>query len=187
MIADTDDKEIACMLQKLSDSSKNDILQIDSKLLNLNAGTCSPSLSYLVNISLQFGHCPLEWKLARVTPAYKGKGHASEKTNYRPLSVISHVAKIMEHIIHKQLIRYLAEHKFISPDQFAYLKGHSTEHCLHRLINDILENINENEKTALCFLDIRKCFDTINHNILLEKLKCYGIRNNELQWFTSYL
>ena len=59
--------------------------------------------------------------------------------------------------------------------------------CLHRLIDDVLENINENEITALTFLDIRKCLDTIDHDILLSKLKKYGIQNNELKWFQSYL
>ena len=58
------------------------------------------------------------------------------------------------------------DHKFISIDQFAYLKLHSTQMCLHRLVDDILENSNHKEKTALCFLDIRNCFDTINQDKL---------------------
>ena len=86
-----------------------------------------------------------------------------------------------------QLIDYLCIHKLISIDQSAYLKLHSTQTALHRLIDDILENVNNKEITALCFLDIRKCFDTIDHKILLTKLYKYGIQNTELMWFKSYL
>ena len=138
-------------------------------------------------MSLQTGYCPKDWKLAQVSPAYKGKGNISEETNYRPLSVISHLAKICEKSVQNQLLQYLMSNKFISIDQFAYLKLHSTQMCLHRLIDDILDNVNQKEKTALCFLDIRKCFDTINHDILLHKLKKYGIKDLELKWFASYL
>jgi hypothetical protein len=174
-------------LLSLPNDSKNDILGFDTRLLKLSAKAISESLTFLINMSLRTGYCPKEWKLAKVTPAFKGKGDPLEKSNYRPLSVIAHLAKLTETVVHKQLLNYLTEHKFISMDQFAYLKRHSTQTCLHRLLDDILENVNENEKTALCFLDIKKCFDTINHSLLLTKLSKYGISKNELQWFKSYL
>jgi hypothetical protein len=117
----------------------------------------------------------------------KGKGNPVQETHYRPLSVIAHIAKAVEKCVQKQLIKYLTDHRFITIDQFAYLERHSTQMCLHRLIDDVLENINFKEKTALCFLDRNKCFDTINHEILLCKLSCYGIKNTELMWFKSYL
>ena len=175
------------MLDSLPCSSKNDILGFDSKLLKLSANIISPSLTKLINASLRIGHLPSDWKRARVSPAYKGKGEFNNENNYRPLSVIAHIAKIVESCVQKQLIHYLYEHKFICSDQFAYLKYHSTQLCLHRLIDDVLENINNNEITGMCFLDIRKCFDTINHEILLHKLTKYGILESELKWFTSYL
>jgi hypothetical protein len=174
-------------LNKLPDQSKNDILGFDTKLLKVTSHIISRSLCSLFNISLVNGYLPKDWKIARVTPAFKGKGDQNDENNYRPLSVIAHLAKLIEKCVHKQLIEFLYKHSFISKDQFAYLKNHSTSHCLHRLVDDVLENINYKEKTALCFIDIRKCFDTINHRILLQKLHKYGIRNNELKWFTSYL
>ena len=82
---------------------------------------------------------------------------------------------------------YLEEHAFISPDQSAYLKGHSTQTSHHRVIDDWLENINDNQTTGVCLLDISKCFATISHHILLQKLSMYGIKNTELEWFSSYL
>ena len=86
-----------------------------------------------------------------------------------------------------ELVNYLEEHSFITPDQSAYLKGHSTQTSLHPVIDDWLENINKNQITGVCLLDISKCFDIISHSILLQKLSMYGINQQELKWFSSYL
>jgi exonuclease III len=174
-------------LKSLPKISKIDVLNFDSKLLNTAAEVISPSLTYLLNMSIDGGYVPIDWKLAKVTPAFKGKGIISSENNYRPLSVIACIAKIAEKSVQLQLLEYLRKHKFISIDQFAYLKYHSTQHCLHRLIDDVLENVNNKELTGMCFIDIKKCFDTIDHDILLFKLEKYGIQNNELNWFKSYL
>ena len=72
-------------------------------------------------------------------------------------------------------------------DQSAYLKRHSTQTSLHRVIDDWLENVNDGAITGACLLDISKCFDSINHTILLKKLEMYGITCTELTWFSSYL
>ena len=82
---------------------------------------------------------------------------------------------------------YLIKHDLITIDQFAFLKNHSTVGCLHRLLDDWYEAINEREYIMACFFDIQKCFDTIDHAILLEKLRLHGIKGVELKWFTHYL
>ena len=101
------------------------------------AHVISPTLTYLFNTSLLTGFVPHDWKLARVSPAYKGKGDTLDRTNYRPLSVVAHLAKALEREVKVQFIDYLTLHSFISIDQSAYLKGHGTHTCLHRLIDDI--------------------------------------------------
>jgi exonuclease III len=175
------------MLNSLPNESKNDVLNFDTKLLRLSSSIISPSLTLIINASLTIGYCPIDWKIARVSPAFKGKGEINNETNFRPLSVIGHISKMAEKCVHDQLVKYLIKHRFITIDQFAYMKQHSTCTSLHRLIDDILENINEKEKTGLCFLDIRKCFDTIDHDILIYKLSKYGIHDTALSWFKSYL
>ena len=82
---------------------------------------------------------------------------------------------------------YLDEHAFITPDQFAYLKGHSTQTSLQRVIDHWLKIMNESQITGICMLDIAKCFDGIDHDLLLKKLSLCGIENVELEWFNSYL
>ena len=97
---------------------------------------------------------------------YKNDGDVKHVNNYRPISVIGHIAKIIEKLVRTQLVNYLETYNFISADQSAYLKNHSTQSCLHRVIEDWLEGVNDNLITGACLLDISKCFDTINHDIL---------------------
>ena len=180
-------RDVVKGLCALKEESSNDVLNFDTKLLRITANIISTSLTHLFNMSLATGFVPLDRKIARVTPAYKEKGDVQDKTNYRPLSMVIHLAKVFERQIQIQLTGYLSKYEFISIDQSAYITQHSTQTSLHRLIDDILENMNNREITGLCLLDIRKCFDTINHNVLLRKLHKYGIRNCELKWFESYL
>ena len=96
-------------------------------------------------------------------------------TYFRPISVISHIAKMIESLVSKQVIRNLEDPAFISKYQSAYLKRHSTQTSLHTVIDDWLDQINDNSLTGACILDISKCFDSINHEILLKSLKCTAL------------
>jgi hypothetical protein len=130
---------------------------------------------------------PNDWKLSRVTPIYKGKGSRKECNNYRPISVIPHVAKIAEKNVQKQLLSYLISHDIISVNQSAFRPKHNTQTALHKVMDTWLDNLTDQLLTGICFLDIRKCFASINHNLLIRKLTLYGIKDIELSWFTDYL
>ena len=138
-------------------------------------------------IQLRSGVIPADLKIARVTPVYKGKGSKYDEANYRPISVICNIAMIFERAVSTQMMKYLLDNDLISIDQFAFLKNHSTVTSLHRLIDDWFEAFNEGEYVLACFFDVMKCFDSIDHNILLRKLSLYGFKNMPLQWFTNYL
>ena len=111
----------------------------------------------------------------------------NEPNHYRPISVVSHISKIFAKCINYQLLLYFEIHFFLRYDQSVFRKGHSTGTALHKLVDDLLKNINEGMMNAICFFDLKKCFDTINHDLLLLKLQKYGVENNELLWFTNYL
>ena len=174
-------------LKKLSDKSKKDVLDMDSRLLHISSGVISDSLTFLFNESIVQGIVPDDWKKARVTPIYKGKGSKSDHGNYRPISVIGFVSKILEKCIQTQLLTYLEKHAFITVDQSAYLKNHSTQTVLHKVTNDWLSAIDEGLINGVCFFDLAKCFNTIDPDILLFKLAKYGIHNTIHGWFKSYL
>jgi exonuclease III len=180
------EEDIEFNLKKLKLTTNTDILGMDCKLLRLGSHIISKDLSVLINMSVECDMVPSDWKIARVTPIYKGNGSKEDPSNYRPISVVCHVAKVFEKVIARQFINYLTNHNLISEYQSAYLQGYSTQTSLHRIIDDIYEAMDEGEITAACFIDITKCFDSIDHGLLLDKLEKHGIKKN-LGWFKSYL
>ena len=174
-------------LGKLKNKCNTDVLGMEAKLLHLSADVVSPILTCLYNASIETSTVPSDWQFARVSPVYKSKGCKLDKNNYRPISVISHIAKIFERLIQAQLMEYLIKNEYISIDQSAYRKYHNTQTCLHRVVDDWLDNIGDNVFTGVCLLDIRKCFDSISHSILCDKLSYYGICGKENDFFKSYL
>ena len=105
-----------------------------------------------------------EWRL------YEDDGDINDENNYRPISVIDHIAKMIESLVSYEIIDFFEEHSFISMDQSAYLKRHSTQTSHHRVINDWLKNVNDSAITDACLLDISKGFDSTNSTILFKKL-----------------
>jgi exonuclease III len=153
------EQDIAANLEKLKLTTNSDILGMDCKLLRLSSSVISKNLTELLNLSIMSDTVPQDWKIARVTPLYKGNGSKEDPSNYRPISVVCHVAKIFEKVIARQFITYLTNKNLISEDQSAYLEGRSTQTSLHRVIDDILESVDDGDITAACFIDITKCFD----------------------------
>ena len=178
---------IVSELLTLSSKSSPDVLGLSGTILCIAAHSIAPSLYVLFNKSLGLGHVPRDWKLARVTPLYKGKGSKSELGSYRPISVISHVPKIIEKFVCHSFNKYLTDNSLLHNDQFAYRKSQSTVNAVHTLIDTTLSNIDQGMLTGLVQLDLTKGFDLVNHKILLFKLNKYGVVNNCLSWFDSYL
>ena len=125
----------------------------------------------MFNCSLSLGYVPGDWKLARVTSLYKGKGSRDVLSNYRPISVLSHIPKIIEKHVNHMLNKHLSENTLLLKDQFAYIKSQSTINALHTVVDTALSNINNGLLTGIVQLDLRKGFDNSNHKILMYKLE----------------
>ena len=174
-------------LDDLCAQSKTDVLDFDSKLLKISSNVIARYVTFLINEL--FSKCIVlaDWKKAQVTQLYKGKGSKSDPNSYRPISVLSNFGKILEKCSQFQLMSYLSKNQFITLDQSAYLKFHSTQTALLKVTNQWYQNIDEGLITGVCYFDISKCFDSISHEILLFKLEKYGLRGAALDWFASYL
>lgn len=179
--------DVSKFIKQLGSDTSNDILNFDAKLLYLSSDIICPFIVKILNTSLFNGKLPNEWKFSRVTPIYKGKGNKTDKNNYRPISVISHIGKVIEKVVQKQFMHYLLSNELIAIDQSAYRPMYNTQTAIHRIIDTWIDNISDGLLTGVCLLDISKCFDTIDHNLLRIKLGYYGVKDIELNWFSDYL
>ena len=138
---------------------------------------------HLVNSSITQSDVPLSWKHSLVHPILKS-GDPSDPSNYRPISIVPVIAKIVERAVHQQLYGYLFENHLLSPNQHGFRPRHSTETALTSISDHILSAFDHGEISLLCLLDLSKCFDVIDHSKLLSKLQAHGI---ETSWFSAYL
>jgi hypothetical protein len=148
-----------------------------------------PTLTNIINTSLISGTVPSELKTAIVKPLLK-KANLDQNVlkNYRPVSNLPFVSKILEKVVLKQLLIHLQANNLCNTFQSAYRTGHSTETVLLRIVNDPLAAVDNDDVAMLLLLDLSAAFDTIDHNILLSRLEhTFGISSNALQWFRSYL
>ena len=143
-------------------------------------------ITHLINESIKCGIVPDIFKISCVTPIHKS-GDTTDPSNYRPISVLPALNKVLERVVYDQLLNFLDKHHIINSYQFGFRKCHSTEQAILETVDTIRKSIDNNEYTCGIFLDFKKAFDTVDHNILLSKLYKYGIRGLGHNWFTDYL
>ncbi len=173
-------KIITAMKPKIStghDNMSNYILKI------IKYEICKP-ITHIINHAIQNDSFPQKWKIAKVIPLYKGKGSKEDLSNYRPISLLPTFSKIIEKILDKQLREFLEGNNILYSNQFGFRKGHQTTHIIMAAQDFIIEAGKNNEKIIGIFMDLKKAFDSVDHNILLNKLAKYGIHTKLLK---SYL
>ena len=182
-LKDCSPDEISEIISKLENNKASDI---PIKLIKRSAHIISPLICKYINDSMSKGVFPDILKIGKITPIYK-KDDKELFENYRPVSTLPIFGKIFEKVIYERLYSFLVSQQLMTPSQFGFRKGHSTSHALNYSINHIEETLRQKQHVLGIFIDLSKAFDTIDHRILLHKLKHYGIRGNAHTLIESYL
>lgn len=159
---------------------------IPNLVLKRCASSISPFLVILFNKSLHHAILPKDWKLANITPIHK-EGDKGNVHNYRPLSLTSVCCKTLEHIIYSGLMKHLQDNDFFTATQHGFRSGLSCTTQLTEFTHDITLGINNSTQIDAVFLDLKKAFDVVSHNLLLFKLSSLGIPERLLSWIKDYL
>ena len=167
-----------------SKSSGIDCINIST--INLFLPRISTLLTHIINMSFELNKFPERWKKALITPIQKCDIPLQE-SDFRPISLLPTFSKILEKAANVQIVAYLQKHCLLDPYQSAYKMNHSTMTALLKITDDILDAIDDSDISLLIFLDFSKAFDTVNHKILIEKLKILGFQQETCEWIGSYL
>lgn len=184
--APCNENEIIKIIKDLKNSNSIGLDLLPTNIIKMASNIIALPLKLVFNLSLLKGIFPDKLKHAKIIPIYKSLSHKL-LTNYRPISILSCVSKILEKLMLTRLMNYLNEHKILYKNQFGFRKLHSTHLALLEITDTIYKNLDDGNYLFSLYVDLSKAFDTVNFDILLQKLEYYGIRGSELDWFTSYI
>ena len=161
---------------------------IPTKLLKEVLPTIIPALTKIENLSINDGVFSEKWKSATVKPLIKSLSKGTIYQNYRPVSNLTFISKVVEKITLNQFTQHCENNNLLPNYQSAYRKFHSCETSLIKLVNDLLWAMEKQEVTAMTILDPSAVFDTVDHDLLLEVLnKRFGVKQKALKWYEQYL
>ena len=170
------------VLKLLLSLKKNKAIGLDNisaRLLKSGAHVICPSITWLLNLSIRTGKFPETWKCSKVTALFKS-GDRTNPSNYRPISILPTLSKILEKIVHSQFQEFLNSHNLLSNKQFGFRSKRSTTAALSSFSDEVLKNMEQGNLCGAVFLDLTKAFDTVDHHILLSKLSAIGVSPSSL-------
>ena len=159
---------------------------IPTNILKLSCSVLSKPLVKLINFSFSEGTFPNLLKFANVIPVFK-KGDNLDYNNYRPISLISNIGKLIEKVVHKRLYSFLGKKSVLFKKRYGFRNKLSTNHAMIDITNRIQEACDNGQYVCGIYIDFKKTFGTVKHNVLLDNLAHYGVRVTEDNWFKAYL
>ena len=179
-------EDILILIQNIQTNKAAGIDKINGNFFKHGAKKLAKPIAQLCNLSIILGTFPDECKIAKLVPLHK-KGSKVDPKNYRPISLLPVVSKIIERVIYDQTVSFLNENNFLYNRQSGFRKNHSTDTCLTYLNDKIVKGFDSGLFTGMILIDLQKAFDTIDHEILLNKMKHFGFSQQVIKWYYSYL
>ena len=159
---------------------------IPARILKICAPEIAPALTVIFRKSLETGTLPQDWKRANVSPIFK-KGERSNPSNYRPVSLTSVCCKVMEHVIHTNIMSHFEHYDILSDKQHGFRRNHSCESQLILTTYDLSKTLDKRLQSDVIIMDFHKAFDVVPHQRLMLKLDHYGIRGQMKNWIEDFL
>ena len=179
-------QEVSVLINKLNANKACGLDKIGANILKMCKDVLAIPLASIINTIISSGIFPDKLKAAGVIPLHKG-GDKGDPNNYRPISLLPTVSKIIERHVANQLHKFMEKTDIINHHQSGFRKHHSCQTALIRIVDSWLSALDEGNVIGTVFLDFKKAFDLVDHKILLHKLKLYNFSNDALTFFESYL
>ena len=179
-------EETLSEIKNLKVSKPSGIENLSTKVIKDALWILAHQFTWLLNMSICMAKVPMEWKRAKISLIPKD-GNLNDINNFRPIAILPVVSKVMEHIIQAQTMLYIEENDILDVHQGGFRKNNSTTATTISMLGDIYINLNNQQLTYAIFIDFRKAFDSINHDILLGKLVKLGFCRSTVDWYKSYL
>lgn len=159
---------------------------ISTKILKNMCEVIAEPLAYIINTSVKMGQFPDALKIGKVIPILK-TNNTEAIDNYRPITILTIISKIIEKIMYNRLMKYLNKYNLLSDNQHGFRTGRSTESAAYKFVNYIYSNLDKRQFVGAVFFDLSKAFDCLDLSLTKEKLEQFGLRGNVQDWLMSYL
>ena len=179
-------KKVLKILKNLKTSRSVGIDELDSYSVKLAADVIAPSIHHIVTLSILQRKFPTAWKFAKVLPLHK-KLCTLERKNYRPVSILSPLSKVLERVMYEQMYEYFSRNDIFHQNLMGFRKNRSTLSAVLQMYDRWVRGADAGMINGVILLDLSAAFDLVDSDILVEKLKIYGLEEEFIEWMTSYL
>lgn len=180
------EQDVTNAIKSLKKSNCHDIYDINTKMVQNSSEIITPLLTVLINKCITEGSFPDPLKIAKVVPIFK-RGNPELPENYRPISILPIMSKVVESVLKQKLASYFEKYKLLDSNQFGFRSGRSTIDAILEVVDDVVQGLDEGGLHAAALCDLSRAFDCVPHSILLQKLNYYGVNGTPLNLFKSYL
>ena len=176
--------KVTRLLKNLKKSKSTSIDGLDNFCVKAASEIIAQPVHHIVTLSLMQRKFPSAWKLSKIIPLYK-KDSKLDCKNYRPVAILSPLSKILEKLVYEQIYGYFARNRIFHPNLHGFRKNHSTQTALLTIYDRWVRGASEGKLSGAVLLDLSAAFDLVDHNLLVQKLKIYGLREDYLEWISE--